>query len=104
MRHPFHKVLMCLLLLAGCAAISAEDKAALAQPANCADLEGQIASLEALRPNQFKKARVMAGYVAPDGLIGGAIHNDFRDRKSIVNGSYEQEIDARIAEIRQACK
>lgn len=104
MTYRLGKLLACLLLLAGCAAISAADKATLAQPPNCADPEGQIASLEALRPSQFKKARVMAGYVAPDGLIGGAIHNDFADRKSIVNGSYQRKIDARIAEIRLACK
>jgi hypothetical protein len=92
-----------LLALAGCAVIPENDKAILVQGPDCSDPEAQIAAVAALRPSQFKKARVMAGYVSPDGLISGAINNDFSDRRKIVNGTYGREIDAKIIAIQSAC-
>jgi hypothetical protein len=40
---------------------------------------------------------------SPGGLIGGAINSDFDDRNKIVNGTYGEEIDRKIAEIRAEC-
>jgi hypothetical protein len=96
-------LVLCLGLL-GCAAVSDDDKALLVAPADCANLDAQVAKLEALRPTGLRKVSTGAGLVSPQGWAGIIVHNDYQDRQKIVNGDYGREIDARIAEITAECK
>ncbi len=90
--------------LVGCAAVTDDDKAVLVATADCANLDAQVAKLEALRPTGLRKVSTGVGLVSPQGWAGIVVHNDYQDRRKIVNGDYGREIDARIAEITAECK
>jgi hypothetical protein len=96
-------VVLCLCL-AGCAAVPDDERALLAAPADCANLDAQVAELEALRPTGLRQFSTGAGLVSPQGWAGIVVHNDYQDRRKIVNGDYGREIDARIAKITAECK
>jgi hypothetical protein len=96
-------LVLCLGLV-GCAAVTDDDKALLAAPPDCANLDAQVTKLEALRPTGLRKVSTGAGLVSPQGWAGIAVHNDYQDRRKIVNGDYGREIDTRIAKITAECK
>ncbi|WP_208354312.1 hypothetical protein [Pseudaestuariivita rosea] len=94
----------CLVLLLGaCAAIPENDRALLAAEPDCANVETQIAGLEATKPSELRQTYITMQYLTPDGWVAGLIHDDFDDRRRILNGSYSDEIDTRIATIRTQC-
>jgi hypothetical protein len=96
-------LILCLSMTA-CAAVSDDDKALLAAPVDCANPDAQVAELEGLRPTGFRQVSTGAGLVSPEGWAGVAVHNDYQDRRKIVNGDYGRQIDARIAEIIADCR
>jgi hypothetical protein len=99
------RAILCVFTLLGaCAAIPEEDKALLAESPDCARAEDQIAALEKLKPSGFKRTLTVLDYATPNGLIGGAIHNDFGDRNKTISGEYGAEISRKILSIKAQCE
>jgi hypothetical protein len=98
------RMMLCTMLpISGCAAIPTDERDLLARPPDCSQAESQIAELEKIKPSGLEQVTATAGLVSPAGLAGMAVHGDYQDRRRIIDGSYGAEIDAKIAEIRQAC-
>lgn len=95
--------LCCVGLVCACAAIPEKNKALLAEAPDCQHPDTQIAALEKIKPNGFKRTLTALDYTTPNGLIGGIVHSDFKDRNTIISGKYGKEIDEKVALIRTRC-
>ena len=92
-----------IALVAGCTSIPDSERALLAEEIDCRRAEQQIAALQAARPTEGRRARALASTLTTGGFVIGAATGDLRDRERILSGEYAEEIDARIALIRESC-
>lgn len=92
-----------LALLGACASIPEDEKRLLASPVDCARAPEQIAALQAARPNDLRKLQAVGSTLGVAGLAVGVATNDIANRERIASGEYGEEIDARIALIRETC-
>ncbi len=92
-----------LMAAAGCAAIPETERQLLVAEIDCTRADETLASLEAARPTEARKARVLASSLTPGGLLIGAATEDIRDRERVLSGDYAADIDARIALVRETC-
>jgi len=92
------------LLLAGCTTtIYAERESLLAEPVDCEVAEQDIADLEAAMPSRRERALSAVQTVTPIGAASGIVRGSYRDRASVLTGRTEDELSARIEEIRGTC-
>lgn len=96
--------LLLLVLLAGCATTSHDDRASLlAEPVDCTTAQQDIAALEAAMPSRGERARSVVQTFTPVGVVAGTITGSYRDRAAVLTGRTTGELTARIREIRDTC-
>ncbi len=94
----------CLALgLVGCAPISKTAKEDLAQPVNCATAEGDLRSLESEKAHVGKQIAEGVTAIVPIGLVVGVVTLKEGDKLKVASGTYNKQIDAKIAEIKGQC-
>lgn len=90
--------------LAGCATGSQKEREALlAAPVNCATASSDIAALEAAKPSRREKVRSAVQSATPVGAVKGVVTGTYDDGVSVLTGATEEELSARINEIRSEC-
>ena len=99
---------ICLLtalgvLVLGCKTITAEDEARLEKAVDCATAEQDIAALEQERASAGERALTGVRMVLPAAAVMGILRRDMRNRAEVATGAYNEELEAKIAEIRQTC-
>lgn len=114
----FFKAVVCaavlgLTLLAGCAgngenlspipSINPETKADLKAPVNCKTGRRDIAILEEERASIAKRIFSGVRSVFPIAVVAGILMGDYNDRFEVAIGQYNQDIEAKIAQIRRTC-
>ncbi|MBM9593685.1 hypothetical protein [Roseitranquillus sediminis] len=92
------------LTLAACTVIPEEERALLSGDIDCDSAEQDIAALDAARPTDARKARVLASSLGAGGLAVMVARSDVEDRREILSGRYGDQIDARIALVRETCE
>ena len=101
-----------VLFVVGCAdrknispvpTISEEAKADLTRPVNCSTANRDIKVLEDEHASVGK--RVLSGVrsVMPISVVAGLLMGDYRDRVNVTTGSYNSDIEAKIAQIKSEC-
>ncbi|MEL6860003.1 MAG: hypothetical protein AAFO74_16570 [Pseudomonadota bacterium] len=96
--------LLFVTLVAGCAtSIHAERESLLADPIDCASAETDIAALEAAMPSRRERARSAIQSVTPVGVVSGVATGTYGDRTAVLTGRTEEELTARIDDIKQSC-
>ena len=91
------------LLLIGCRTISEQAERGLDKPVSCATAEQDIALLEEEKASVGKQLLSGIRMVLPAAAVMGILRRDMRDRAKVAAGVYNDEIDAKIAEIRESC-
>lgn len=92
-----------LISATGCKSISPEAEAELAQPTNCSTAHQDIATLEEERASVAERMLAGVRMVLPAAIVGGILQRDMRNRGKVAIGAYNDELEAKIAEIRAAC-
>jgi hypothetical protein len=82
-----------------------DDKAKqdLAAPVNCATAKQDIATLEDEKASVAKQIVSGARSIIPFSAAAGIVMGDQRDRMEVATGVYNDQIDAKIAEIKRKC-
>lgn len=102
-------ILLCFLLVVGCAPMNPQARAMLQEPVRCDEPERDIRLLEASRAGGGK--RVLNGLqgVLPPSIVLGVVRDLFigkpyrsiyLDRWRVAFGSYNRKIDKRVTELR----
>lgn len=104
--------LACVVVLAssGCAGMNADARAMLQQPASCQNPKGDIETLEASRAGGGKRfLQGIQGILPPlvvislvRDIFGIPYRSIYLDHWRVAFGSYNEKIDARVAEL-EAC-
>ena len=92
-----------VVLPLGCKTITAEDEVRLAKPVDCTTAEQDIATLEDERRSVAERALTGVRMVLPAAIVMGILRRDMRNRAEVATGAYNEELEAKIAEIRGAC-
>jgi len=91
--------------LAGCAAPTTSEQAdMLDQPIDCAVAETDIAALESAIPSAAERAAAGVRLIVPVARIAGRVTGQLDDRREIASGRTEDDLRARIAEIKAVCQ
>lgn len=107
-------IVICIfaLVLSGCAnrknisplpAIDPETKQQMAEPVNCQTAEQDIAILEEEKASTGKRILAGARSVMPIGAAVGILLGDYRDRVQVATGKYNDDLEAKIVEIKTTC-
>jgi hypothetical protein len=91
------------LLLASCSTISEQAKQELAQPVNCQTAQQDIATLESEKASVGKQVVAGAGSIVPTLAVTGILMGDYKNRVQVATGKYNDDIEAKITEIRRTC-
>ena len=102
-RFKIASVLLVVLSLVSCKSISGEAKEDLAKPVSCTTATQDIATLEGERASTKKKIATGVGSVVPQLAITGILMGDYRNRVKVATGKYNDDIEAKIAEIKSEC-
>ena len=83
--------------------VSEEARARLASPVNCRTARRDIQVLEAERASTAR--RIVAGVraVFPVSAVAGILSGDYNDRVAVATGQYNDDISAKIDQIRASC-
>jgi hypothetical protein len=93
-----------LLFAFGCArSIPEEVKAEMAKPVDCSTAEQDIATLEAEKASAAEQVSAGARSVVPIAAVAGLLRGDTKDRAAVASGKYNEQLEAKIAEIKQKC-
>lgn len=104
MRRTLVAFLSLTALLAGCASASHDERAALlSAPVNCAAAESDIAALEAAMPSRGERMRSAVQSATPIGAVKGVVTGTYDDQFAVLSGATEDELSARIDQIRAEC-
>ncbi len=96
--------LLALGAVAGCAQTPWEARADLLdRPIDCEVADVDIAALEAAIPGAGERAAAGLRLVVPVSRIAGRVTGKLDDRREIASGRTEDELRARIAQIKAAC-
>ncbi len=97
-------VAISLLFAFACARSIPEDvKAEMARPVDCSTAEQDIATLEAEKASAAQRVSAGARSIIPIGAVAGLLRGDTKDRAAVASGKYNEQLDAKIAEIKQKC-
>lgn len=97
-------VLLAVGMVAGCAQTPQTGRADLLdRPIDCATADVDIAALEAAIPGAGERAAAGLRLVVPVARIAGRVTGKLDDRREIASGRTEDELRARIAQIKAAC-
>ncbi len=103
MRHPRAWVCCLVLLLVGCAVIPEQARSRLSKPADCATVEQDIKALDADRASGGQRVIHGATAIIPISALIAILAGTEGDKIRVASGAYNQSIDEKIGEIRQAC-
>ncbi|MEL7261191.1 MAG: hypothetical protein AAFU34_18790 [Pseudomonadota bacterium] len=91
-------------LVAGCAEPRQSARADLLdRPINCEVADIDIAALETAIPGAAERAAAGVRLIVPAARIAGRVRGQLDERREIASGRTEDELRARIAEIKAAC-
>jgi len=100
-------------LLAGCTSVSQEAREAKAKPINCDTAKEDISTLENERASFGDRVGAGARTFIPPAAIFDILYaynvgdepteEYFEGRNEVTSGEYNEAIDAKIAEIKEAC-
>ena len=96
-------LLICALALVACAPISQQAKDDLAKPVNCETAEADIAALESEKASVAEQAAAGVRSVVPASAVIGILAGRAKDKAKVATGTYNREIEAKIAEIKATC-
>lgn len=103
-------LLVCALVVVGCAPMNPKARTMLQQPARCDNTQGDIQVLEANRAGGAKRVVNGLQAVLPpsaalslvrDLFIGKPYRSIYLDRWRVAFGSYNRKIDKRVSELRR---
>jgi hypothetical protein len=83
--------------------IDPQVKQQLGAPINCATAKQDIATLEDEKASVAKQVLSGARSIIPFSAAAGIVMGDARDRVEVATGAYNDQIDAKIAQIRRKC-
>jgi len=91
-------VLAAGVFLAGCysAPISDKVKSDLADPIDCRTAQEDIAVLQKDKADAGDQAKAGIKMFVPASAARAILHGDYRERKEVATGEYNQAIDAKI--------
>jgi len=97
-----------LLLLTGCArfykrSISDDAKNDLAKPIDCSRAREDISILEQEKSDVAEQTKAGIKMFVPAAAARAIIQGDYQDRGKVATGEYNQEIDNKIAQIKEQC-
>ena len=104
MQKKTYPALAAALTIVACTVIPEEERALLRGEVDCDRAEQDIAALVEARPTDARKARVLASSLGAGGIAVMVARNDVEDRRRILSGRHERQIDRRIALIRDTCE
>jgi hypothetical protein len=89
----------------GCAMQQEQNLSALQDPKriNCATADGDLRILEGEKANVGQRIAEGATAIYPAGLVVGLLTGTEGTKLKVATGDYDQQIDQRIAEIKQTC-
>lgn len=94
----------CCLLLAACSpTISSRGKYAIDKPINCGTASRDIRMLEEEKASLGKQVISGVRMVLPVAAVVGILSGDYGNRAKVTTGKYNRDIEAKIAEIKEAC-
>lgn len=102
MRKLVH-VALCLAFASACTTISDTATEQLEKPVNCATAENDIDVLENEKASVAKQVASGVRMVIPAALVLGILRRDIGNRAEVATGAYNDEIEAKISEIRSTC-
>ncbi len=70
---------------------------------DCGTAEADIAALEGEKVSAAERALAGAKMVVPAAAVTGILSGDYGNRAEMASGQYNDDVDAKIAEIRAAC-
>jgi len=97
-------ILVFIPVFLSCKTISNEAKDDLAKPVNCATAQQDIAALEAEKASAAKQMASGVRSILPAAAVTGILSGDYKNRAKVASGSYNRDLDAKIAEIKQTCE
>ncbi len=108
MKRPIVGLSLCTIGLAtlagGC---SIQDKKTAEQvkemPVNCATADGDLRMLDGEKKSTMQRISAGVRSVVPIGLVAGVVSGTAGTKYQIATGKYNEMLDAKIAEIKQAC-
>ena len=104
MPHRLFVTLIAVGAIAGCAQTTQGERADLLdRPIDCASADIDIAALEAAIPGAGERAAASVRLVVPVSRIAGRVTGQLDERREIASGRTEEDLRARIAEIKAAC-
>jgi len=83
--------------------ISDEAKRELKQPVNCATAEGDIRILNSEKTHVIEQIARGVTAVTPIGFVSGVVLGTEGDKLEVATGEYNDQLDAKIAEIKKTC-
>ena len=102
--------LFCCLALTACISIPQEAKDRLAEPPTCSTAEQDVAALEADRKSGGRRAFTVIPAIVPVAAVLSILRQIIRrppgaytDKWRVIFGSYNNEVDDKVAEIEAAC-
>jgi hypothetical protein len=72
-------------------------------PVDCATADGDLRMLEGEKKSTMQRIGSGVRMVVPAGIVVGVVTRTERTKYQVASGSYNQMIDAKIAQIKQAC-
>jgi hypothetical protein len=97
-------VIALAMLTAGCYMQQKKTEARIQQmPINCDTAGGDLRMLEEEKKSTAQRASAGVKSVVPIGLVGGIVTGTAGTKYRIATGQYNQMIDDKIAQIKQAC-
>ncbi len=104
MRYVKWVMVLCIsTLLVSCSSISKEAKTQLAKPVNCETAKQDIATLEKEKASVARQAAAGVTSILPLGAALALVTGDTKARAKVATGSYNRQIDEKIAEIKKTC-
>lgn len=111
--HRYLIVALAVAALGACAPVSEEAREAQAKPISCDTAEQDIATLEKEKADVADRVAAGARFVLPpvaviDVFVGYTQEDEpaeewFDGKKEVASGEYNEKIDAKIAQIKEAC-
>ena len=101
----FSACVICLATVVG--GCSLQDKKTAQQvkemPVNCATADGDLRMLANEKKSTMQRISSGVRMVVPVGLVAGVATGTTRTKYQVATGTYNQMLDDKIAEIKQAC-
>jgi hypothetical protein len=74
-----------------------------AMPVNCATADGDLRMLDSEKKTTLQRISSGVRSVVPIGIVAGVATGTARTKYQVATGTYNQMLDDKIAEIKQAC-